>query len=647
MRIEFIPNYIPKINYMSHPVSAIQTRPQINGLSGLFYYPLNFGSNNDFEKALLNTKDVHCPCCGVKMISKDEKFDLLEDTENIETTDELLNYLDKNREYFNPRFHTVIDIMKSYANLHQNVSPKDLIFLIWAQSARRFTEAIKKCTEQMDVLSETDMFSQLDKQKLRECKNNLLSLSEYKNKNIQYKKFCDIMQDTFNVMENPQKWEIYNELKTPVSKAMISKSIVYADPNLFKDKSLIYNFIYNVLSKSEKNILSANDEYESDKILVCTHCSSDKKNIYKLLFPESDWRKQNISNYLNDISKNFTDNKQYKYQSYNCKMLKALNKISKGALSDVYTINQTEKSRISNSDKIDFEPVKLDDIPCAICGKKNNSLNQKRKLNRNINDASDLYELNFIINKNRNLIRGKYLSVISDFQEILKSNPNISEDEMLEALRKRLTVRFNKQLDILTDGSIDRILFSYLSHHEKEKIRDLRKYLTNNFKNQGNIFPYEEFSRLINDTFKDFSNMMYYITAFKDKMKRLNSVQYLLYPSQNDISKNKSPLRAVLCGVFDMSVSATSHLEPVSKSGDNSIDNYIVLCKDCHTDKRNKDFKNWYRRKPYFKKNIQNQIDFINQKIKKGQLSEDYLEYLSKLSKKVYDLSDGDIELYY
>ncbi len=67
-------------------------------------FELSFTGVQSYLKPLMNSNNIHCPCCGVKMLSDKSYQELLGRASNIKSTKDFINLLTEYKEYIPKEF---------------------------------------------------------------------------------------------------------------------------------------------------------------------------------------------------------------------------------------------------------------------------------------------------------------------------------------------------------------------------------------------------------------------------------------------------------------------------------------------------------------------------------------------------------------
>lgn len=634
---------------------------QLNCISAAYYMPLNFGccetqnSKNYFDKV----QNVHCPCCGVEMIT--DKEALIKEAKNVKTASEFAEFLDKYKENIPKKFGNYSGFTSSLLETKPELGIKDLINISRAGANKKIVHRMQDAVEYVKACKENNNLSQRDKLLCDEFINKTNTFLE-EDKKYPLGKYKKILQETLAKLETDNKWEIYTNAKTAVVEANIYKGVFnYELEKVINGDTPAYLVLKNIFEFSDAvetdllENLSEKNEKEYNKMLVCSKCyNSESNGIKKLLRTPDESMKENYKTYIEDISREVLENRYGGNNKYPLYLNGLVKSITKGNLDASNLLKESKfKTNVfyKNIHSIDFKLVDTDGIPCACCGKPTITHDKKIEIFEKLASAKDVSEMDNIVNENYGNIRENYLPVINRFHFLVKNNPDITEDEVVKQLRENMAEDIknimNNNLDLMQKLLDENKLTSEDKNRVKEYIQGVKKDFLN--VNSDEIFDYKNYNDLISRTLKnmELKNRTEYINLVKAPVKIARIVQTNLFPIPTTAEKYKSELKVILQDILKMSVATIDHVVARDKDGTNEMNNLIVLCKDCNQAKTNFDFKYWLYRRLEMKENLNKYAQFIADKINEKVLSENYLSYLEELSEYVYDITDNETEIQY
>ncbi|CCY63767.1 unknown [Clostridium sp. CAG:967] len=664
MKVELIAlnNYkFPLHNNNKKAENNFIPKDQLNAIPAVYYMPINFGcctaqdNRNYFDKV----RNVHCPCCGVEMIT--DKEALIKEAENVKTASEFVEFLNKYKENIPKKFGNYSDFASNLLEARPELGIKDLLNISRAGANKKVEHRMQDAVEYVKACKENNDLSQKDKLLCDEFINQTNAFLE-EDKKYPLGKYKKILQETLAKLETNNKWEIYSNAKNPVVEANIYKSVFNYDfERVINGEAPAYLVLKNLFDFSQAvetrmlQNLSEEKEEEYNTLLVCSKCSNSESNgIKKLLRAPDEIEKINYQTYIADMSREVLENRYSGSDKYPLYVNGLMKRVTKGNVDASKFLNESRfKTKIFylNRNVIEFDPVNIDGIPCACCGKSTITHKKKVEIFEKIAEANNINEMDNIINDNNGIIREKYMPVINKFHSVVKNNPDITEDEVVKILREH-TAGDIKNVMKNNLKIMHRLLKQKnLSSNDKNKINEYIAGVKNDFidVNPKKIIDYKSYNDLISSTLKnmELKNRTEYINLVKIPVKNLLVVQTNLFPIADTAEKYKSELKVILQDIIKMSVATKDHVVARDKDGTNDLNNLIVLCKDCNQDKTNFDFKYWIHRHPEMKENLNNYARFITDKIHENVLSENYFAYLEELSDYINRITDGEIEIQY
>ena len=282
-----------------------------------------------------------------------------------------------------------------------------------------------------------------------------------------------------------------------------------------------------------------------------------------------------------------------------------------------------------------FEVKNLYNIPCPICAKP-------------MIHTSEIEEFS---KEAENKTGEKLIKLFNQYQNYLHEKEKILVEKIkLEAINE------DENLEILTKKCIK-------EHFDAQKAEQLRiierlKNSTNNIDNpkKEEILKLAEKYEAIIKGGKEFNK-----STFLDEIERISSFSNTFHkktmknvkkiPDGKDATsvfyrrletKNSAEIAKEL---LSPSLVTTEHIKTQYSGGENNTANYLAQCADCNNERGNKEFRTWASSFPDFAKNINQYIEAVAQKIKKGELDEKYDTYLEDITETIKQETQGRIIL--
>ena len=622
-------------------------------ISSPYYVP--FGCTQlAFDKKMESLSGIHCPSCGIKMISAEEMNEILENCKDIKNTGDFVEYAKSYKEFINPEYFFVIE------DLQRNYPPEEDInsAILSAKQAK------KECLENLydiqyeyvNKLIEDEKLSESDKTLLKYFETALFQLKDNNSVKAPASEYKNILKNTIFNMQTDQKWDIARKLRNEFTKEYFENSL-YNFPENAEENLYGYYVLKNILRYSNPKMVKIDEDLDEariyNKILLCRRCEkTKKKSLYEIL--NSDEKHlEYYKTFISDLSEKSLNGELGEEKLYPVFMHGYMRKLSSNNLdikgSEANALLKKPMFEINQS--INFDLVDIEGIPCACCGKPTISHTRKLKLQEQIANAKDKYEILEILNNNREIIRGRYIPFVKKYEEILQENPGATDDEVLQMLRDFSKKRIKNALIIAKEYAQKELKGNRFN--EPEKIR-IQQYIDNVDKyymdtDYEGIFNFGKYGQMINDTLapiprtkkgKLLATLRYTV---KDKM----AGQFALHPLQKVIDRYDSPLKVFAQNIIKESVATKDHFIARNLEGADDADNMVVLCKSCNQYKGNSPVYDWIERDKRILPNFQNYFDYIAEGIKNGEIDSSKAEYLKKLQMTAYDASKGKMDIEY
>lgn len=630
--------------------------PQMQELSNVYYIPFK-GAETSLEEQFENLKNIHCPCCGTKMITEEEFQKILREAENIETTEDFVSILKNNIEYVNKRFAGTVNIIIKIAKNNPDIPISGIVAMAKAGTNKNLDNVIKSQAEFIknypcENISESDM------EIMKEYSDRLLKMQEErKNGDLKIRQ-NEILKDTILRMESPEKHTIYQNLRTSFVKAYEKRAVLSnLDAN---GKSPEYNLISNIFSQSvsKLNTISPYGESNSivNKILLCGKCTHQKEGSMKKIIKNPDNEQlENYNRYLEDIASEILSEKTDITASYVINLNSKMKRLSRGNL---YIKNAPSISNLKHDNFVkitesinSFNLTEIDGIPCAGCGKDTITHAKKLEIFEQINNTETNRELVEILKANENIIREKFMPITKEFIRLVEENPNITDEELIsnlqhftsEHIKSTLASNIQYVKYVLNNKPLnisDRKILN-------EYIKTVNEYFIKQPENgKFNWYKYKAFlDKTVNKMECHYKRYIY--DKLKYDIKDELSEEYAVYPVDTVVEKLNSPTKVIVQNIIRESVATKDHVIAKKKAGTNDKENLIVLCKCCNQSKGSADFYNWLMRNKYAEKNLSNYFRAINEKIKNGEIEPEYKDYLKELQINLFEISKGQFDVDY
>ncbi len=626
-----------------------------------FYYPV-FGCSEtdtkDFVEELSNLQDIHCPHCGVEMVSRQQRKELLNQVSQIDSSKALINFLRENKERLSKDLSPYLEYMESLYNENPSIGCDDLVNETKKYGSVRIISMLDNQVKYLSSYQKTNYVNYDDNRLVEIFKQKIKDLEKNYSEKFSFKNYKNALQDTIAKMENYNKWQIYTDLKQPILKECQTQTVF----NFYKKEddpsdSSTYLFLRNLLSDVTSRVDSINYDFSDssktkfNKILVCNKCFNDKNIKTKYINYKDEYAYENYVKYLDDICNNVINGNIKTEPKYPLLFNGYIKKLTKGGINVRHSESLAKLKDVffEEAKKIDFKLVSLDNVPCASCGQYCLSHDKKMKLYDEITNAESMQELENIFDKNIVYVRSKFIPIVRDFKRNLKYCPQITDKEMIESLReislKRIRNRLIKNRNIMS-ATLNK---PYISDEDKVKIKEYIQGVNEIIDNIPNndVFRFGEYGILLEKTIfqTNYRIKNKYYDFLRNNIKDLFVSHMLVTVSDALGSKYDSYTKIAVQNVFKMSVATKDHVVARNLDGEDDKSNFVVLCKDCNHNKTNYTLKYYNKMHPETKDNFIKYIMFVKDKIKSGELDKNYIKYIKDVSNLYDRATDGAIKV--
>lgn len=625
-----------------------------------FYLPTNFKANEtkSFEKDMRNLQNIHCPVCGVKMLSKKEIMSLLAEGERIKSINSFIAWLERNEESIPENYKKVISSAKRNAGEYGTKNIEDLIHRMRESAFVASENAVDDMKQIIAEAQKQNNYSDSDNVLLDECFVKLDELEIYGKKDI-LRPIKEILQDTVNNLEDDNAKTLYYSLMNTAAPAGMYQRLFPDEKNQFTNDSYRRQFLQNIFNHSFSSLDKIITNFVGDRnikqnlIMTCQDCKAPESSHIFKYHQNNPKLKENFVHYLEDVGKNVLNDKVTEGTDYVLGLIPFVKKITAGHINVNLYKNETlkevnVKEFYENQEKVDFEPVKNEGVPCASCGDMTITHNQKLDYFKEIESKKDMHGLADFLKEHSDAVNTRYKSLVEAFLSKLEENPDISEIDMVKFLKIFTSAKLKAQL--ASNVKTVTLKWSEFNSSDKALIQEYIDEVNEKFLKlpDNKPFPYEAHSDLLKRTIylvsdNNFKNR--FGNKFKESIRKRYSRQLIMYPRKETVKKVGSPMKVIVEDIFKGSVATVDHFVAKDRNGWERLPNYVVMCKNCNAEKTNYSVKHWSLINPEFGKNLQKYLNKIVEMIKKGELSSKYESYPAVLASSVSKLTDGKIVL--
>lgn len=658
--------YLKKLNMnasVNHILSGSVSVPNDNneyGKSMYSYKPVNFKGLDTiaFIGDLKSLTDMHCPLCGTKMLSQKEALQAMKEADEVNTPEEFCNYLEKYSENINPDFKNVIKDSKM--QFYKNRSPEMQLFLEGLKSVftKRTANASEKTYETINEILKDNNISEHDKKLINECKREIEYIIQKKSRTSLLKCIYTTTKNTMRLLQNEQKFEIYDKMTNPLKKALRQELLFEkGQSELSVNEPLQKTFLKNLLHFSKSDIHKVHSQKEAqdgsilNMMLSCEHCAAESKNLYKLKTTQDT---RHYYQHLQELAKAALSGKLESNRAYPITLANFVRDTSKERLNpddnDILLKQLSQITGVTKLRDVDFEIVSQKGIPCASCGQETITHDDKCELFDNIKNTSSMYGIAEIFNDNKNLIKPRYLGLVKRFNRLLIESHDITENEMLNNLR---LYQYNKIKNALFECMTEVTKLSGNKNFNEYNKKCVNEYIekTQNLLSElqpDEVFDYHQYRQITQESIgrifdKDKNEI---VISAKKPLKDLYLAQLLLFPDDEISQKVGSEIKVFAQDIFKSSVATVNNLDKTDKdiAQKDSKGKKVVFCKGCKTEKRTKDLKYWHKLHPEMEQNLLKYLRKVEE-LSKNRTVKGFEYYPYEVLENARILTDGEIDI--
>ena len=615
-----------------------------------YYKPVSFGAivNPEFESELKSLHDVRCPVCSTKMLSYEDLQYLKIEISRVESAYDFLRVLKNHQENIPVFAKRLLRKADEYLQKMPEIEPKDFANILSGEASKKIDFALQGGIALLNEKQNQKIFSDSDEVLADECKMRLAELTHQRDKRRVVTDVKKILGETVAVMENPEKWEIYDSIKKEIIKRSNYKSLFRY--GAFDSEKRLKIILENLFSNSEINLRKVEEKLPFDKdknfnaIMLCKSCNYDKQAFIQAIYKENEQTNEKFRGYLADITREIVKGNISANKRYPIELNGLLKKLSNGRLVPFEDEKLKSDIKMKNfrdfHEKIDFKPVKISGMTCACCGITTITHEEKCALMEKIKNAPDLKSILSIMNGVSGFIHEKYIPLLDIAEKGV--NENLTEREILYRMRLYEQQNLNNALEKAAEklekvAALRKIPPSYSAHIKEFKELIKNKYYDYDYLKE---FPYEEYKNDVKNIVRKLGQYdeKHLRSIAKEPVRTASSEQLLLFPLGSTTYKVGSVLKCVMQDILKRSTATIDHLQPKNKGRSNEIENLAVLCDDCNKRKTDYDFSIWLKINPRMKHNYKKYFNKIDELVARGELK-GYESYLAKQKKYIKDLT--------
>lgn len=293
-----------------------------------------------------------------------------------------------------------------------------------------------------------------------------------------------------------------------------------------------------------------------------------------------------------------------------------------------------------NCSTSNFRVVRLNDVPCGCCGMPmlTYKQNQQLCLEATQKSGSDLAEF---LQNNRKYFRGNESAI---------ANYIISEaqkDEMTDvsSIISHADVDTHEIFNDENKRVLNNVKASLLSNHCRNN--EINTYVDNTIA-QLNSEDNVNFKR---NNFLSGLNSLLNSNGDKELKHQVLDRAVKLPVSETQIERffekySNASTTKIMQRLLNPATATAEHIQPHSLNGANNTANYLGECEECNSKRGNYDLNNyWMVNYPNMPESAQKNIDYVTDKIVKGELGDNYDDYPVDLQKALDNQTKGQIKL--
>jgi len=582
---------------------------------------------------------IHCPGCGIKMLSKGDFDNLVLRAENINSTEEFVELLKEYRKFIPTNMRNVLSHTDNLED-YQNKSVREYYNEHRTEAFIRKRERVHRA---MDFL--TEYAQNIDSDMRDDFLEKVQALTS-KDPYTEYKKKILYLTQNYNIPKEEQNLLKRFTLKDVASADNYFNIYNFKNFNEISDNDIVTTLVRRIFSHSVSDISDIHRypnfiDHPHNKLLLCKNCLP---NTSKYVFWKSDTNpklKDNITKYLSDIAKLMGENKIDDNKRYIDTFCHLSNIMSSGKIHfDDIDLAHIHNLRLLSSRHEEFTPIMQTkvDIPCAQCGSVMLPHSLRSDIQDELTDCRSLDEYTQVLKKYYKYIGHYSHDFAEEFIKITENNPDISKEDFIQIFKKNSNKILIKEIDDALKRYDEQKNYIYTNRTAEEiALYNKVRTIVSDYIRKGKLdnFNYTEF---FTECFGDI-NLKDTPKSIIILISDINKICYkasLINVNKMYNANDNEEIYTILFNLFKSDVATANHLIAPAKGGKNDKSNLIALCKSCSTLKRNKSVKSWYSQNIDVRKNFLKQIKTINDMSKEGKI-EGFDDWAKDISQTMYE----------
>lgn len=293
-----------------------------------------------------------------------------------------------------------------------------------------------------------------------------------------------------------------------------------------------------------------------------------------------------------------------------------------------------------NCSTSNFRVVRLNDVPCGCCGMPmlTYKQNQQLCLEATQKSGSDLAEF---LQNNKKYFRGNESAIANYIISEAQKDEMTSVDSIIAHADVDTHEIFNNE----NKRVLNNVKASLLSNHCRNN--EINSYVDNTIA-QLNSEDNVNFKR---NNFLSGLNSLLNSNGDKELKHQVLDRAIKLPVSETQIERffekySNASTTKIMQRLLNPATATAEHIQPHSLNGANNTANYLGECEECNSKRGNYDLNNyWMVNYPNMPESAQKNIDFVTDKIVKGELGDKYDDYPVDLQKALDNQTNGQIKL--
>ncbi len=293
-----------------------------------------------------------------------------------------------------------------------------------------------------------------------------------------------------------------------------------------------------------------------------------------------------------------------------------------------------------NCSTSNFRVVRLNDVPCGCCGMPmlTYKQNQQLCLEATQKSGSDLAEF---LQNNKKYFRGNESAIANYIISEAQKDEMTSVDSIIAHADVDTHEIFNNE----NKRVLNNVKASLLSNHCRNN--EINSYVDNTIA-QLNSEDNVNFKR---NNFLSGLNSLLNSNGDKELKHQVLDRAIKLPVSETQIERffekySNASTTKIMQRLLNPATATAEHIQPHSLNGANNTANYLGECEECNSKRGNYNLNNyWMVNYPNMPESAQKNIDFVTDKIVKGELGDKYDDYPVDLQKALDNQTNGQIKL--